>query len=412
MGSHDEEICAALARVALAGDGVVLGIGVAVLAIRTWLRFYSHSKALKKLENTSVSRISDLRSLVVEETSGNYDSRSISGRGETDIGGNRSLRPENRQQDDPLVIVRGKVSTKSAVDSQWRRKEDELLTAHNAGNKGVIVKRTQTCLYNEWRGLFGWSSDWRGLLGWGSLKEQVTVSMRKVPFVLVEGNGFHSMAFAHINIDESSHPLPLVTVYHQLHPVQASPYTLLQAIFGRGYPVGLLDEEKVLPPGKEITAVGILSFAQDGQPVIKSSKHLPCFLTELRREQLVAEIAIGTKVLFWTGIVFSTVAMGVLGYAVFKNWQRWKNWRLQRERQREQARQDRLSVEAVDEDIADLPDGELCVVCLLRRRRAAFLPCGHLVCCVCCAQRVEQDENARCPVCRQNVNGTIRIYDA
>lgn len=395
MGSHEEELCAALTRIALAGDGVVLGLGMALVAIRTWLRFYSHSRALKKLEDTPASRISDLRSLVVEDTQVNSGlERSPSKRGEL------------------LVIIRGKVDTKAAVDSQWRRKDNELLTSHSAGEKAVIVERTQTCLYNEWRGLFGWSSDWRGLLGWGSLKEQVTVSMRKVPFVLVEGNGFQNYAFAHIDMDESKHPLPLVTVYHQLHPVQASPYTFLQAIFGRGYPVGLLDEEKILPPGKEITAVGTLGVAPDGQPMIKSSKHLPCFLTEFTRDQLVTEIAAGTNVLFWTGIVFSTFAMGVLGYAFFKNWRKWKEWKLQRERQQERARQDSLSAERVDEDTSDVPDGELCVVCLLRRRRAAFLPCGHLVCCVCCAQRVEQDINARCPVCRQSVTGTVRIYDA
>jgi hypothetical protein len=36
------------------------------------------------------------------------------------------------------------------------------------------------CLYNEWRGIFGWSYEWRAILGWGSRKEQVTVSRRKV----------------------------------------------------------------------------------------------------------------------------------------------------------------------------------------------------------------------------------------
>ncbi|MCO5613409.1 hypothetical protein L7F22_067685 [Adiantum nelumboides] len=98
-----------------------------------------------------------------------------------------------------------------------------------------------------------------------------------VPFVLVESQGFRSGAFVHIDLDESKHTLPLTTVYHQLHPVQATPYTFLQAIFGRGYPVGLLDEEKVLSPGKDLTAVGLLDRALDSQPVIKSSKQLPLF---------------------------------------------------------------------------------------------------------------------------------------
>lgn len=373
MASSEEEICAALTRMALAGDGVVVGLGIAVLAIRTWLRFYLHSRALHQLDHTRVSRIADLRDLISED-------------------------PSRK----PVVIARGKVDTKSATG------HTDILIAHNAAEKAVIVQRTQTCLYNEWRGLFGWSSDLRGLLGWGSLKEQVTMSIRKVPFVLVEGQGFYKGSFVHIDLDESKHALPLATVYHQLHPVQASPYTFLQAIFGRGYPVGLLDEEKILSPGREITAVGILDRIIDGQPVIKSSKQLPLFLTELTKDQLMIELATHTKVLLWTGILFSTCAMGVLGYALFRNWRKYKEWKLDRERRREQ---DRLSVERIDDEPTDVPDGELCVICLLRRRRAAFLNCGHLVCCVHCAQRVEQDSNARCPVCRQDVNGTIRIYD-
>ena len=39
-----------------------------------------------------------------------------------------------------------------------------------------------------------------------------------------------------------------------------------------------MDEEKILPPGKEITAIGILDRDIDGQPVIKSSNQMPFFL--------------------------------------------------------------------------------------------------------------------------------------
>jgi len=44
------------------------------------------------------------------------------------------------------------------------------------------------------------------------------------------------------------------------------------------FQVGLLDEEKILPVGAEITAVGELHSAPDGTPVVKSSKRLPIFL--------------------------------------------------------------------------------------------------------------------------------------
>ena len=41
--------------------------------------------------------------------------------------------------------------------------------------------------------------------------------------------------------------------------------------------VGLLDEEKILPLGKEITAVGVCSL-KNGNPEIQSCNDLPYFL--------------------------------------------------------------------------------------------------------------------------------------
>eukprot|EP01018_Ginkgo_biloba_P007931 Gb_38210 [translate_table: standard] len=391
MASHDQEISQAITRIALAGDGAVLGLGLAVVAIRTWFKFHTHSKALNKIQQTPVSHIPDLRSLVPEQD------------------GDKGNRTGDHEQSESLVIVRGKVQTKAFAESHGRNQNDGVLTAHNAGDKAVILEKTQTCLYNEWRGLFGWTSDWRALFG-GSLKEQVTSSIRKVPFVLVENGGLRHLNYVHINLDESRHPLPLTTVYHQLHPVQASPYTVFQAVFGRGYPVGLLDEEKILPPGKDITAVGFLSLAHDGTPVIKSCKWLPYFLSDLTKDQLVEEIAIGKTVLFWSGIVVSTAAIGILIYAAFRNWHRWQEWR--HRRQAQQPREDPTLTNGTDDESGEVPDGELCVVCLLRRRRSAFIPCGHHVCCPRCAQLVERDSNPKCPVCRQNVRNSVRIYDS
>lgn len=40
-----------------------------------------------------------------------------------------------------------------------------------------------------------------------------------------------------VNMNGSRHPVPLVTVYHHLQPITASPYTFLQAFFGHEYPV-------------------------------------------------------------------------------------------------------------------------------------------------------------------------------
>lgn len=60
-----------------------------------------------------------------------------------------------------------------------------------------------------------------------------------VPFVLVEGGWLPSSDYAIVNLDGSEHPLPLTTVYHRLQPINVSPHTFLQAIFGHECPVSL-----------------------------------------------------------------------------------------------------------------------------------------------------------------------------
>lgn len=254
-------------------------------------------------------------------------------------------------------------------------------------------------------------------MGWGSVKEQFVVARRKVAFVLASNSeecSSEPIAYIHVNMDVPKHPIPLLTVHHQFHPVSSSSYTLLQAIFGRRYPVGLLDEERILQMGREITAVGILDSTPDGKPVIKPCSGLPIFLTECTREQLLMELARGTKMLLWLGVIATTFSAGVLTYAVIKNWLRWKQHRQLEEQQRvnEERRQQRLMDEEEVENLVDVPEGELCVVCLLRRRRSAFIHCGHRVCCIVCARRVQQGADPRCPVCRQIVTSTMTVFDA
>lgn len=59
----------------------------------------------------------------------------------------------------------------------------------------------------------------------------------QVPFVLVEPGRWPQSDYVIVNMEGSRHPLPLTTVYHHLQPINASPYTFLQALFGHEYPV-------------------------------------------------------------------------------------------------------------------------------------------------------------------------------
>ncbi|KAE8667155.1 hypothetical protein F3Y22_tig00112443pilonHSYRG00154 [Hibiscus syriacus] len=105
--------------------------------------------------------------------------------------------------------------------------------------------------------------------------------------------------------------------------------TFLQALFGHEYPVGLLDEEKILLVGKEISRRHMQ--LNNGAPEIKACKDLPFFLkaklslgiiasistfsdtsesyVDLTKDQMLLDLAFKTKILFRSGIVLGTGIM-------------------------------------------------------------------------------------------------------
>lgn len=384
MSSHEQAVASLISQLALSFDGAVLGAALAYAALRTIFRFKATSTALRKIRGAPYFRVADLRSLLEED---------------------RSDSPE-----EPIVVIRGAVEARSATDLRSLKSlKSNVLVSQESGDKAVIIQRTQTYIYHEWRGLFGWTSDLRAIIGRSWNKKEST-SMRTVPFILVEGGQWPQSDFVIVNMNGSKHPLPLTTVYHQLHPINASPYTFLQALFGHEYPVGLLDEEKILPVGKEISAVGICGFS-NGVPEVKACKELPYFLTDMTKDQMLLDLAFKTKILFWSGVVLGSLSIGILGYAFVRNWNKWKERRLRRFQQAANAATDDSTLQMdLDEELGDVPDGELCVVCLMRRRRSAFIPCGHLVCCQHCAVSVERELVPKCPVCRMAIRSSVRIY--
>nr|XP_043624706.1 E3 ubiquitin-protein ligase SPL2 [Erigeron canadensis] len=371
---YEQPAIALVAHIATALDGAVVGVALACIAVNSILNLRTTSSALKKIKASPSVTVSDLRSLLSSDD-------------------------DTNSADNKLVIVRGVVEPTSAA----------TLLSHVTNEAAVIVQRTQLCIYNQWRGFFGWNTDFMSLVArhW---KEQEASSLRTVPFILVDGVKQPKCDYLTVNLDGSTHSLPLTTVYHNLQPVHASAYTFFQAFFGHEYPVGVVDEEKILPVGKEITAVGLVRL-KDGNPEVMASKDLPFFLSHMSKDEMVAELDFKTRVLWWSSIVIGTFATGILGYAILRNWNRWQLWKQQKRIQQQTA----IEAEAMEteaEGSGSLPEEQLCVICLLRQRRSAFLPCGHLVCCPKCAMSVEREMSPKCPVCRQMVSASVRIFDS
>ncbi|GER53569.1 E3 Ubiquitin ligase family protein [Striga asiatica] len=435
MSMVDRVTEAIVGQLVMAADGAMLGLGIAYAAYCSFRKYSATSSALRKIRQAPAVEPSDIRSVLADgDGSGGYDESDSS---------------VSCSDGGKLVIVRGTVEVKSALEKgNWKSiRGSNLVVSRETGDQGVLLERVHTCVYHELRGIFRWPHDIRSLLS-NSLKPRGSSSVRMVPFILVEGGKQpHHSDYLVVNMEGSKHPLPLVTVFRDVQPLSSSTYTFLQALLGLEYPVGLLYEEKILSLGKDITAVGVCNL-KDGIPEIKSCEDLPYFLnsivkvlklqdhlclhnngqlflfnscdvvslkpsvlSDLNKDQMVAELSTKSNVLMWSGLVLGSVAIGIFSYCIARNWVKWKARRSRQVDNSADIPSD-AEVAALDEESGEVPEGQLCVVCLLRIRHSAFIPCGHLVCCQRCALVVERESLPKCPVCRQQIRSSVRIYDS
>ena len=59
----------------------------------------------------------------------------------------------------------------------------------------------------------------------------------------------------------------------------------------------------------------------------------------------------------------------------------------------------------VSRSLEALEDAETCTVCLVEKRGVLFLPCGHLICCGECSERVDE-----CPICRKVIRKRKTVF--
>ncbi|KAL1218926.1 E3 ubiquitin-protein ligase SPL2 [Cardamine amara subsp. amara] len=307
MSSPERAVLSILSDIALSFDGAILGLTLAYGAVRSVFKYVSSSAALKKIKEAPEVSVSDLRSLIPAS-----DEQSETGEHGT-------------SHDQRIIVVRGIVKPKLTGDGSHK---NNVLISPETGDKALIIQRTQTYVYSGWKTLFQLSNGHRFLLD-RSLPKQGADFMRMVPFVIVGKDQQPLSNFLVVNMDGSRQPLPLTTVYNRLQPINSSSYAFLQALFFPEYPVGLLDVEKILPPGRDITAVGICSF-NNGVPEIKSCQDLPYFLSEMTKDTMILDLMQQTRVIFWSSVIMGVVSVGILSFAAVRTWNKWKLWNHQR----------------------------------------------------------------------------------
>ncbi|PHT24614.1 hypothetical protein BC332_34965 [Capsicum chinense] len=124
MSIHDQAAAAVLSQIATVADGALIGIALAYAAVRSILKYKANSSSLHKINDAPYLTVSDLRSLVNSESS----------------------------DDGEVVIVRGTVEAKSAVEGNWKSlRPNNVLSSHNSAEKGVVLQRTQTVSFSSFR---------------------------------------------------------------------------------------------------------------------------------------------------------------------------------------------------------------------------------------------------------------------
>ena len=68
------------------------------------------------------------------------------------------------------------------------------------------------------------------------------------------------------------------------------------------------------------------------------------------------------------------------------------------------------------EPLPDLNEKTTCAICLGYPRKTVFVPCGHIVCCQLCADRLLSHAGpnniVRCPICKQEIERSQVLYNA
>ncbi|GAQ88371.1 RING/U-box superfamily protein [Klebsormidium nitens] len=404
---HDLEAVAAAISALAAGNGVFLGLGFAVVAYTSWSRSRHSAAALKKVESTPVTPLSDVKSLLEGPGKGNQSGSSSEGApARSDSSGH--LGPSDLSTGPTFAIVRGEVQPRAGWKFYGGQDEVPLRSefAPEEAARCVITRKTQTYGHIELDGSF-------------RVREApMSDLLKQIPFVLRDSRARDTR----LHVDWLGSPkdgLPLECVYRHFQPGAASgTQAFIFLVFGQSCPVGVVTEERVLKVGTELTALGHLYKSGDGLS-IRPAGSMPLFLTRMTKDEVVAALKIERLFHRWTGILTGLLAGGIFAYAtgrlcfrVYREWKRRRNlYRNPRPPGSSVAQQAASPPEPVNDDEDDVaPPGEACVVCLTRTRRAVFLNCGHRAACFPCAQRVA-DGRGICPLCRQAIVGVVRVYD-
>ncbi|KAM1464132.1 hypothetical protein ACFXTO_043837 [Malus domestica] len=121
----DNVFVSQLFRFVLSWYDAVLAVSLACAIVHPVFNFTFTSSSISKLCDAPAIKVSNLRSILPLD------------------------------QSDKLVVVRGTVEAKFAVDSTWTSLKSGVLISKETNHRAVVVDNTKMCLVQEWKGLIG-----------------------------------------------------------------------------------------------------------------------------------------------------------------------------------------------------------------------------------------------------------------
>uniref|UniRef100_UPI00358F7D7D mitochondrial ubiquitin ligase activator of NFKB 1-like n=1 Tax=Myxine glutinosa TaxID=7769 RepID=UPI00358F7D7D len=188
--------------------------------------------------------------------------------------------------------------------------------------------------------------------------------------------------------------LDLETSYQCFHPADKPTFiSFVGQLLSGVRRKGILEIERILRPGAHLMAIGELSRENGLSGPLRlgpPSSPLPYILRFFDNETVIEEWE--QKVRYWNMLrAFAGLALGLLlGWI---GWRALRRWRAKRA----------MGKVFISEESIESP----CVVCISSRRSCIFLDCGHICCCVSCADALP---SRHCPICRAAISRTIQLF--
>ncbi|TRY69715.1 hypothetical protein DNTS_035401 [Danionella cerebrum] len=247
---------------------------------------------------------------------------------------------------------------------------------------------------------------WNGLArSWTDSERVLHQRVNVVPFNLLGLN----QAFVRVLCPLEATGPNMEIIHEKFHQATYGFTDLIGQYLSGEKPKGQLETEEMLKVGASLTAVGELILDADRLPKIRpptdGSEYFLCtedFATLRMEQEGLAEI--------WR-VLACVCALASVGVLIWAGRRYYRQLQLKREQENLRREFERLGPGGRGREEEN--EGEslenMCVICLSNPRGCVLLNCGHVCCCFRCYQALPQPI---CPICRQNIERVVPLYQA